>query len=69
MPEDFFLFNLSDQGYSVVLVFILVTVLAVIEIWSLKNRRAKAYHALLRTAQRCTSRSRLSATTSRAPVR
>ena len=59
MPEDFFLFNLSDQGYSVVLVFILVTVLAVIEIWSLKNRRAKAYHALLREARARLSEMRL----------
>ncbi len=59
MPEDFFLFNLSDQGYSVVLVFILVTVLAIIEIWSLKNRRAKAYHALLREARARLSEMRL----------
>lgn len=59
MPEDFFLFNLSEQGYSVVLVFILVTVLAVIEIWSLKNRRAKAYHALLREARARLSEMRL----------
>lgn len=59
MPEDFFLFNLSDQGYSVVLVFILVTVLAVIEIWSLKNRRAKADHALLREARARLSEMRL----------
>ena len=59
MPEDFFLFNLSDQGYSVVLVFILVTVLAVIEIWSLKIRRAKAYHALLREARARLSEMRL----------
>lgn len=59
MPEDFFLFNLSDQGYSVVLVFILVTVLAVIEIWSLKNCRAKAYHALLREARARLSEMRL----------
>ena len=59
MPDDFFLFNLSDQGYSVVLVFILVTVLAVIEIWSLKNRRAKAYHALLREARARLSEMRL----------
>jgi|GEM_PF-1144138 len=59
MPDDFFLFNLSEQGYSVVLVFILVTVLAVIEIWSLKNRRAKAYHALLREARARLSEMRL----------
>ena len=59
MPEDFFLFNLSDQGYSVVLVFILVTVLAVIEIWSLINLRAKAYHALLREARARVSEMRL----------
>ncbi|HIU37575.1 MAG TPA: hypothetical protein IAC56_04815 [Candidatus Aphodousia faecigallinarum] len=49
--DVFFLFNLSEQGHSVVLVFVLAAVLAVVEIWSLKNRRAKAYHALLREAR------------------
>ena len=49
--DVFFLFNLSEQGHSVVLVFVLAAVLAVVEIWSLKNRRAEAYHALLREAR------------------
>ena len=50
MP-DFFLFDLSDQGRSVVKVFLLAAILAAAEIWSLKNRRGKAYHALLREAR------------------
>ncbi len=57
--EDFFLFNLTAQGYSVVLVFVLAAILAVLEIWSLKNRRAKAYHALLREARARLSEMRL----------
>ncbi len=57
--EDFFLFNLTAQGYSVVLVFVLATILAALEIWSLKNRRAKAYHALLREARARLSEMRL----------
>ena len=50
MP-DFFLFDLSDQGRSVVKVFLLAAILAAAEIWSLKNRRGKAYHTLLRVAR------------------
>lgn len=57
--EDFFLFNLTAQGYSVVLVFVLAAILAALEIWSLKNRRAKAYHALLREARARLSEMRL----------
>ena len=53
MQEGFFLFNLTEQGHSVVLVF------AVAEIWSLKSRRAKAYHALLREARARLSEMRL----------
>ena len=59
MFEDFFLFNLSEQGHSVVLVFVFAAVLAVAEIWSLKNRRAKAYHALLREGRASLSEMRL----------
>ena len=59
MQEGFFLFNLTEQGHSVVLVFVLAAVLAVAEIWSLKSRRAKAYHALLREARARLSEMRL----------
>ncbi len=59
MSEGFFLFNLTEQGHSVVLVFLLAVVLAAAEIWSLKNRRAKAYHALLREARARLSEMRL----------
>lgn len=59
MFGDFFLFNLSEQGHSVVLVFVLAAFLAIVEVWSLKNRRAKAYHALLREARARLSEMRL----------
>lgn len=57
--SEFFLFNLTEQGYSVVLVFILAAVLAVAELWGLKIRRAKAYHALMREARARLSEMRL----------
>ena len=57
--SEFFLFNLTEQGYSVVLVFILSAVLAVAELWRLKIRRAKAYHALMREARARLSEMRL----------
>ena len=57
--SEFFLFNLTEQGYSVVLVFLLAAVLAVAELWSLKIRRAKAYHALMREARARLSEMRL----------
>ena len=57
--SEFFLFNLTEQGYSVVLVFILAAVLAVAELWSLKIRRAKAYHSLMREARARLSEMRL----------
>ena len=57
--SEFFLFNLTEQGYSVVLVFILAAVLAVAELWSLKIRLAKAYHALMREARARLSEMRL----------